>query len=93
MRYVVTYDIEDDRTRRRVAEVLERYGERVQLSVFECALDDGQLRRLGQALERLLQEKPGGDVRLYRTCARCLEASFGLGDLEEGMGGEPWIIV
>jgi CRISPR-associated protein Cas2 len=35
MRYVVTYDIADDRRREDVATLLSGYGPRVQLSVFE----------------------------------------------------------
>ena len=38
MRYVVTYDIADDRRREDVATLLSGYGPRVQLSVFECDL-------------------------------------------------------
>lgn len=36
MKYVVTYDIADDRRREDVATLLSGYGPRVQLSVFEC---------------------------------------------------------
>jgi CRISPR-associated protein Cas2 len=93
VRYVVAYDIEDDRVRLRVAKVLGRYGVRVQKSVFECALDAEGLTRLTRRLERELEASPG-NVRIYRTCADCLAASLGVGDdLAEGMAGEPWIVV
>jgi CRISPR-associated protein Cas2 len=36
MRYLITYDIADDRRREDVATVLSGYSPRVQLSVFEC---------------------------------------------------------
>jgi CRISPR-associated protein Cas2 len=36
MRYLITYDIADDRRREDVATLLSGYGPRVQLSVFEC---------------------------------------------------------
>lgn len=35
MRYLVTYDISDNRVRDRVAQILSKYGVRVQLSCFE----------------------------------------------------------
>ncbi len=38
-RYLVCYDIADPKRLRRVAKVLEGYGSRLQLSVFECCLD------------------------------------------------------
>jgi CRISPR-associated protein Cas2 len=93
MRYVVAYDIEDDRARTRIAAVLASYGTRVQKSVFECNLQPEALERLTAALSEELAAAAGGDVRIYRLCADCYGASVGLGELEEGTGGEPWIIV
>lgn len=40
--YVIAYDIPDDSRRDKVATLLVSYGERVQLSVFECWLDGSQ---------------------------------------------------
>lgn len=93
MRYVIVYDIEDDRTRDRVAKVLERYGERVQKSVFECVLEPEALDRLTGRLAKELGDPQTGNIRVYRLCANCLEASFGLGELAPGTTGEPWIVV
>lgn len=44
--YVAAYDIAEPRIRRRVAKVLEAYGERIQRSVFEIRLDRSELREL-----------------------------------------------
>ncbi len=44
--WVVSYDIADDGRRRWIAEILERYGQRVQWSVFECSLEDAVLEEL-----------------------------------------------
>lgn len=92
-RYLVAYDIEDDRTRSRVADILEGLGWRVQESVFECLLDGQALDRLTLRLSRELEKHDGGNVRMYRLCSRCHEASFGLGDVTPGSGGNPWIVV
>ena len=46
MRIVVSYDVSDDRRRRKVAKIMEGYGYRVQYSVFECDLDADQMRTL-----------------------------------------------
>jgi len=94
MRYVVAYDIEEDRVRTRIAAVLASYGTRVQKSVFECNLEADALERLTRLLSEELSAAPGGgDIRIYRLCADCYGASVGLGELEEGAGGEPWILV
>lgn len=93
MRYVIAYDIEEDRVRTRIAAVLGGYGTRVQKSVFECNLEPDALERLTRSLAEELTVAPGGDTRIYRLCADCYDASVGLGELEEGEGGEPWILV
>jgi CRISPR-associated protein Cas2 len=58
--YLVSYDVETTtregrRRLRRVARVCEDYGQRVQLSVFECRLDDTLfetfLARVGEVID------------------------------------------
>lgn len=39
-RYIVSYDICDPKRLRKVAKVLQGYGQRLQYSVFECLLND-----------------------------------------------------
>jgi len=52
--YAIAYDIPDDTRRVKLANLLKSYGERVQLSVFECYLDEGLLRELEAKAKRLL---------------------------------------
>lgn len=49
---VVSYDIPCNRRRRKVAELLDGYGQRVQYSVFECQLSPAQLLELQKRLRR-----------------------------------------
>jgi CRISPR-associated protein Cas2 len=44
-RYLVAYDIRDDRRLRQIASCMEGYGERIQYSVFVCDLSDQEFRR------------------------------------------------
>lgn len=73
MRMVVSYDIGSDRRRRKVAEIMEGAGYRVQYSVFECDLDDEGLKRLQQRLRPLVSKRAGESVRFYPLCAACRE--------------------
>lgn len=50
-RYLICYDIHDDRRLRRIAKVMQAYGYRLQYSVFECALDKTRLEKLKTELE------------------------------------------
>ena len=71
--YLVSYDVEtatkEGRRRlRRVAKVCEDYGQRVQLSVFECRLDDTLFETF---LARVIHEINGqqDSLRIYRLPA------------------------
>mgnify|MGYP000421618030 CR=1 FL=1 len=62
--YTIAYDIPDDGRRVKVANLLKSFGERVQLSVFECWLAPGQLQQLKQLLQKKL-ELSQDSVRIY----------------------------
>lgn len=64
---VVSYDVVDDRRRKRVHDTLKDFGTRVQYSVFECLLDAPVLDRL---VERLVGVVDAGEdsVRFYVLC-------------------------
>jgi CRISPR-associated protein Cas2 len=71
--YLVSYDVETTtregrRRLRRVAKVCEDYGQRVQLSVFECRLDDTLFETF---LARATREINGqhDSLRIYRLPA------------------------
>jgi len=65
VRYLVTYDIADDRRREDVATLLSGYGPRVQLSVFECDLDSVRAAAELQLSLRRLIDVDEDQVRLY----------------------------
>ncbi len=68
--YVIAYDIPNDRRRLKIARLLERYGERVQYSVFEMWLTAEEWSRLQKQMERLM-DVTEDQVRVYRLCAVC----------------------
>ena len=71
MRYVISYDIESDRTRRKLAKRLEGYGVRIQYSVFECNLTDKRFQKLYKEIFQLTSGKSDGSVRFYSICKNC----------------------
>ena len=52
--YIVTYDICDPKRLHHVFNAMRKYGEHLQLSVFECTLDDQQEVLLRTALRRII---------------------------------------
>lgn len=79
--YLIAYDIPGDKRRNKVANLLENYGQRVQLSVYEIWVDAGELRGLIRDLN--LNLRPEEDsLRIYRLCKACQKAVAVLGQGE-----------
>lgn len=68
--YVVAYDLQDDRSRNKVAKLLERYGVRVNFSVFECLFTEKQLQSLLERMEKLM-DKRTDRIIFYPICLNC----------------------
>ncbi len=56
-RYVVSYDISDDKRRQKVFKALHGFGDHVQYSVFMCELSDTDLVRMRTLLRQLIHER------------------------------------
>jgi CRISPR-associated protein Cas2 len=70
MEILVTYDVKTETTAgrrrlRRVAKVCERFGQRVQFSVFECIVDAAQMLLLIDQLEKAIDANEDS-LRIYR---------------------------
>jgi len=50
--YVIAYDIPCDKRRKKVSDLLEGYGRRVQYSVFECVLPSAKFEELCKRLSK-----------------------------------------
>ncbi len=64
---IISYDISDDRRRRKIMQTLEDFGRRVQFSVFECLLLPVEFEKLKKKLKPLVKE-PQDSVRIYFLC-------------------------
>lgn len=74
MRYIIAYDITDDRTRYRAANLLLGVGERIQRSVYECDLNTEEAQSIGRRLDDLID--PGRDVvHVLAQCGTCVQRS------------------
>ena len=93
MTYLVVYDIGEDQIRGRVSKILENFGHRVQESVFECRLGEGAPDELVARLKKVLPGQDRGNIRIYRICADCLTASFGMGRIVPVLDRTTCIIV
>lgn len=81
---IITYDIDtesDGNRLRKVAKTCERYGYRVQKSVFELSIDPAQLTHLINDLKRIIN--PSADsIRVYK-CGKSMKGNIEILGLKE----------
>lgn len=67
---VVAYDIKDDRRRCRIVKILEKYGVRVNFSVFECLFTESQYIKVRQQIE-IKTDRREDHIVYYPICVNC----------------------
>lgn len=84
MFYLVSYDIVDDKRRVKLSKTLKDFGDRIQLSVFECLLTDDLAMRMVERIEDIIDNEKDS-VRIYRLCGKCEKQIdiFGLGEVSK----------
>lgn len=68
--YVVAYDIASSRQRRKFSQILEKYGRRINKSVFECLASPAELYAVRCAAHSLIDVKKDSVV-FYSLCIDC----------------------
>ena len=69
-RVIFAYDVADNRQRYRVCKALERYGQRIQYSVFEVYIRLKELYKLVDELNKLIDNK-ADRLLVIRLCPGC----------------------
>lgn len=75
---VIAYDISNPKRLRRVAKVCERFGARVQLSVFECWLEGDRFDQLVAELKKEISPKDD-QIVLYTLDANTAKRRVSIG--------------
>lgn len=90
--HLTTYDIADPKRLRRVARLCERFGARVQESVFLMELEPHEWQRMVQGIARIVDSE-SDTVRYIPVCRADLSHSRGLG-LNHGLRQAPghWVV-
>lgn len=77
MYYIVCYDISSAKRRYRVSKLLQRYGKRVQRSVFELYVcKESDYKSLKKALKKLMNKKDS--IRVYHFPENARQRSVSL---------------
>lgn len=96
MDVLVTYDIADTETvgasrLRHVAQICEKYGQRVQFSVFECRLSPERLARMIGEVQDAIDSRRDS-VIVYRFPGRLQDAKLRFGRNQPRELGQPWVL-
>ena len=96
MDILITYDIADTDGAgglrlRRIAEVCEKYGQRVQFSVFACRLSPTRLARMVGEVEDVI-DRDLDSVIVYRFPGSIDNATLSLGRSQGRKLGQPWVL-
>ncbi len=78
MRVVVTYDIRENKVRRKVFRILESYGAWKQYSVFELEISDVQHVQMREKIRNVIEKQDR--VRFYELCERCTKKVDEIGE-------------
>jgi len=70
MRYIVCYDITDDRRREHLASLLLDFGHRIQESVFVADLDGALAARMQNRIKEVI-DFTTDRVHIFPLCAQC----------------------
>ena len=76
---------------KKVAQVCEKYGVRVQLSVFECRLSPSRMARMLGEVQDAFDERVDS-VIVYRFKGGISEARIRFGQIGPHELGEPWVL-
>jgi len=73
MLLLISYDIVETKKRNKIVKILEKYGTRVQFSVFECDLVERQKLDLQSKLIKIMKEFENNEdsIRFYKICEKC----------------------
>ena len=68
--YVIAYDIKSNKRRRKIAKTVEKFGGRINLSVFECMVDMIQLKELLEKIDEII-DKSEDQIAIFPLCLEC----------------------
>lgn len=78
--YLIAYDISNDKKRKKISDILDGCGERINLSVYECMLTEVQKENIIEQFKEIMDKND--IVKIYFICSACYAKSIHLGRKE-----------
>jgi CRISPR-associated protein Cas2 len=79
---LISYDIENDKKRRKISNQLKDYGIRVQYSVFEVKVSKEEYNTMVEGLMLIFNTniEKRDSLRIYKLCSNCCEKVVSYGE-------------
>ena len=89
-KYIVSYDISDDKRRRKFVKIIEDYGIRWQFSVFLCEFTVAEKKEFNTKIKKVINSKKDSVISIP-TSPQTLERTevIGVVDLTKSINKEP----
>lgn len=71
MRYLISYDIPDDKVRDKIVRYLEGFAFRLQYSVFTCTVSAKEAKKIWRDLLDIAAQSEIGNVLMVSLCKSC----------------------
>ncbi|MBU1100078.1 MAG: CRISPR-associated endonuclease Cas2 [Bacteroidetes bacterium] len=91
MKYLIMYDLQNNRQSRAINKLLGSLGNRVQNSVYECDLRFREYDDMLVELQKIVAE--GGNVRIYALCRECMKKGVGVGDFYVNPANDGCVVI
>lgn len=92
-RYLVMYDITDNKRLARAASIVLEYGVRLQKSVYEVRLNPHTLSVLRERLANVIEPEEDG-IKIFPLCESCAGRRIACGaTLPQVSDALPWLVV
>ena len=71
MKYIICYDIKEDKIRSRMVKYLEERAFRIQFSVFSCNCSNKEIKHIWQDLQRITDDATNPLLMIIPVCKAC----------------------
>ncbi len=78
MTYIISYDIHEPKRLKSVSKYLEDFARRIQASVFQCELENGDMEKVKKILLSMIDQKEDS-LLIFPICKKCIETRIALG--------------
>lgn len=91
-KYIIIYDIANNKHINKISSILLDYGIRIQKSVFEVHVHDENFRTMKMRLHSVINPAEDG-IKIFQVCESCLGGRRAIGTAHQWKDMASWIVI